>query len=229
MSLYNAIFNIWMFAVHPSRHIRVTSVDWWTTSFQLPSCLALKTIPFCFEIVVTLFPSLEAHVSIRRIKSDVALTFRNNWRGKTLDFLRLFRDGFFKVSEVNLWPFPPDAKNMNESFHRKCGQRQDLHFNLICWLSVNSICVTSISLSLICTDCQRDYVKTSSSPYLSNESNLLLRGTIQKKQLWFWPFVLRANSHSCVEIYRLNHNKFVLSGGCFPMEHYSIRFLLKTQ
>ena len=135
LSLYSAIFNIWMFAFHPSGHICVTSADWWTNGWQLPSCLALKTIPFCFEIVVTFFPSSEAHVSIRFIKSDVALTFRNNCKRKTLVFLRLFHDGYFKVSEVNLWPILPDAKNMNESFHRKCGQRQDLYFNLICTLS----------------------------------------------------------------------------------------------
>ena len=192
LSLYNAIFNIWMFAVHPSRYIRVTSADWWTNSWQLPSCLVLKTIPFCCEIVVTFFPSWEAHVSIRCIKSDVALTFRNNCRGKTLDFRRLFRGGYFKVSEVDLWPILPDAKNMNESFHRKCGQRQDSHFNMICRLSCKSICVASISLLFICTHCQREDVRTSSSPYVSNESNLQLRDTIQKKQLWFWSFILRS-------------------------------------
>ena len=103
LSLNNAIFNIWMVAVHPSRNIRVTSVDWGTNSWQLPSCLALKTIPSCFEIVVTFCRrSLEVHVSIRCIESDVARTFRNNCRRKTLDFLRLFGDGCFNPHEVTL-------------------------------------------------------------------------------------------------------------------------------
>ena len=101
LSLYNAIFNIWMAAVHPSRQIGVTSVDWRTFNRQLFSCLALKTIPFCFEIVVTFCPqSLEVHVSIRCVKSDVARTFRSNCRRKALDFLRLFGDGYFKESGV---------------------------------------------------------------------------------------------------------------------------------
>ena len=122
LSLYNAIFNIWMFAVHPSRQIRVTSVASWTESGQLPSCLALKAIPFCFEIVVTFCLSSVVHVSIRFIKSDVALTYRNNYRRKRLVFLRLFRCGYFKEGGVEFWPILPDAKNMNESFHRKCRQ-----------------------------------------------------------------------------------------------------------
>ena len=217
LSLYNAIFNIWMCAIHPSRQIRVTSVDWWTFDCQLFSCLALKTMPFCCEIIVTLFPSSEVHASIRCIKGDVALTFINNCRRKT-GFLRLFRGGYFSESGIKLWPILPDARNMNYSFHRKCGQRQDLQFNLICRLSRKPISVASTSLFFICTDCQRDYVRTSSSPYLSNESNLQLRGTTRKKQLWFWPFILRANSHSWVEIYRLNHNKFVFKCRMFPNE-----------
>ena len=102
-SLYNAIFNIWMFAVHPSREIGVTSLGWRTFNCQLFSCLALKTIPFCFEIVVTFCPqSLEVHVSIRCIKSDVARTFRRNCRRKALDFLRLFSDGYFKEWHMTL-------------------------------------------------------------------------------------------------------------------------------
>jgi len=130
LSLYIAIFNIWMAAVHPSRQIGVTSLDWWTFNRQLFSCLALKTIPFCCEIVVTFCPrSFEVHVSIRCIESDVARTFRNNCRRKALDFLRLFRGGYFKERRVKLWPILPDTVNMNESFHRKCGQRQDLYFS----------------------------------------------------------------------------------------------------
>ena len=42
------------------------------------------------------------------------------------------------------------------------------------------------------------------------------RGITQKKQLFFWPFILRANSHSWVGIYRLNHNKFVFKWSMFP-------------
>ena len=41
---------------------------------------------------------------------------------------------------------------MNESFHRKCGQLQDLHFNLVCRLSRKLISAASISLLFICTD-----------------------------------------------------------------------------
>ena len=96
LSLYNAIVDIWMFSVHPSRQIGVTSPDWWTFNRQLFSCLALKTIPFCFEIVVTFCPSIVVHVSIRCIKSDVARTFRSNCRRKALYFLRLYRVGYFK-------------------------------------------------------------------------------------------------------------------------------------
>ena len=100
LSLYNAIFNIWMFSVHPSRQIGVTSEDWMTFNCQLFSCLALKTIPFCCEIVVTFVPSWKVHASIRCIESDVARTFRNNCRRKALDFLRLFSDSYFKESGV---------------------------------------------------------------------------------------------------------------------------------
>ena len=99
-SLYNAIFNIWMFAFHPSWQVRVTSVHLWTSSCQFPSCLALKTIPFCFEIVVTFCLSCVVHASIPCIESDVARTFRNNCRRKTLDFLRLYRGGYFKERSV---------------------------------------------------------------------------------------------------------------------------------
>ena len=102
LSLYNAIFNIWMFAFHPSWLIRVTSVDLWTSSCQFPSCLAFKTIPFCCELVVTFCPSSVVLVSIRCIKSEVACAFRNNCRRKTLDFLRLFGDGYCNPHEVPL-------------------------------------------------------------------------------------------------------------------------------
>ena len=104
LSLYNAIVDIWMFSVHPSRQIGVTSPDWWTFNRQLFSCLALKTIPFCCEVVVTFCPfSSEVHVSIRCIKSDVARTFRSNCRRKALYFLRLFRGGYFKERSVKTW------------------------------------------------------------------------------------------------------------------------------
>ena len=111
LSLYNAIFNIWMAAVHPSRQISVASLDWWTFSWQLFSCLALETIPFCFEIVVTFCPrSLEVHVSIRCIESDVARTFRSNCRRKALDFLRLYRVGYFKERSVKTLANPSRHK-----------------------------------------------------------------------------------------------------------------------
>ena len=172
LSLYNAIFNIRMFSVHPSRQIGVTSLGWMTFNCQLFSCLALKTIPSCCKIVVTFCPqSLEVHASIRCIETDVARTFRNNCRRKTLDFLRLFSDGYFKESGVWLWPILPDTKIMKESFHRKCGQRQDLHFNLVCRLSRKLISTASISLLFICRECQHDFTRTSSFPYISNESN----------------------------------------------------------
>ena len=99
-SLYNAIFNIWMFSVHPSRQVGVTSLGWRTFNCQLFSCLALKTIPFCCEIVVTFCPSSVVNVSIRCIKTDVARTFRSNCRRKTLDFFRLYRGGYFKERSV---------------------------------------------------------------------------------------------------------------------------------
>ena len=102
LSLYNAIVNIWMFAFHPSWHIRVTSVELWTSSCKFPSCLALKTIPFCCEFDVTFCPSSIVHVSIRCIKSEVCCAFRNNCRRKTLNFLRLFGDGYFNPHEVPL-------------------------------------------------------------------------------------------------------------------------------
>ena len=101
LSLYNAIFNIWMCSVHPSRGMGVTSPVWRTFNCQLFSCLALKPIPFCCEIVVTFCPqSLEVHVSIRCIESDIARTFMNNCRRKTLDFLTLYRGDYFKDRSV---------------------------------------------------------------------------------------------------------------------------------
>ena len=110
-SLYNAIFNIWMFSVHPSRQIGVTSLGWRTFNCQLFSCLALKTIPFCCEIVVTFCPpSTEVHASIRCIKTDVARTFRSNCRRKTLDFFRLYRGGYFKERSVKTLTNPSRQK-----------------------------------------------------------------------------------------------------------------------
>ena len=101
LSVYNAIFNIWMFSVHPSREIGVTSLVWRTISRQLFSCLALKTIPFCCEIVVTFCPpSSKVHASIQCVETDVARTFRNNCRRKKLDFFRLYRVGYFKERSV---------------------------------------------------------------------------------------------------------------------------------
>ena len=195
LSLYNAIFNVWMVAVHPSRQISVASVVSWTSSCHLPSCFALKTIPFRCEVVVTFFLSSVVHASIRCIESDVDYTFRSNCRRKTLDFLRFIL---------------ADTKNMNESFHsRKCGQRQDLHFNLTCRLSCKPIPLASISLLFICTDCQRDFMRTTSFPCFKWKQSQF-RGITQKRQLCFWHFILRANSHSWVGIYRLNHNKFVV-------------------
>ena len=109
----------------------------------------------------------------------------------------------------------PDTKIMKESFHRKCGQRQDLHFNLVCRLSRKLISAARISLLFICTDCQRDFMSTSSFPCFKWKQSQF-RGITQKKQLCFWPFILRANSHSWVGIYRLNHNKFVFKWSMFP-------------
>ena len=112
LSLYNAIFNIWMVAVHPSRQISVASVGWWTSSCHLTSCFALKTIPFRCEIVVTFFVvcCCVVHASIRCIESDVACTFRNNCRRKKLDFLRLFRGGYFKERSVKTLTNPSRHK-----------------------------------------------------------------------------------------------------------------------
>ena len=228
LSLYNAIFNIWMLAIHPPWHIRVTSVDLWTNSCQFPSCLALKTIPFCFELAVTFFPTCVVLVSIRCIKSEVACTFRSICRRKALDFLRLFGDGYFKERGGWLWPILPDRKIMKESWrnHKKRGQRQDLHFNLVCRLSRKLISAASISLLFICTDCHRDFMRTSSFPCFKWKQSQF-RGITRKKQLCFWHFILRANSHSWVGIYRLNHNKFVdgTQWNTNPPPH----FLLKTQ
>ena len=110
LSLYFAIFNIWMLAIHPPRQIRVTSVDFWTSSCQFPSCLALKTIPFCFELVVTFCPSAVVLVSIRCIESEVACTFRNNCKRKTLVFFRLYRGGYFKERRVKTLTNPSRHK-----------------------------------------------------------------------------------------------------------------------
>ena len=106
LSLYNAILNIWMCSVHPSREIGVTSLVLRTINRQLFSCLTLKPIPFCCEIVVTFCPrSVEVHVSIRCVESDVAHTFMNNCRRKTLDFLTLYRGGYLKDRSVKTLTF----------------------------------------------------------------------------------------------------------------------------
>ena len=55
------------------------------------------------------------------------------------------------------------------------------------------------------------------------------RGITQKKHLCFLPFILRANSHSWVGIYRLNHKKFVFKWSMFLNGHSFPHFLLKTQ
>ena len=104
---------------------------------------------------------------------------------------------------------------MKESFHRKCGPRQDLHFHLVCRLSRKLMSAESISLLFICTDCQRDFMRTSSFPCLQWKQSQF-RGITQKRQLCFWHFILRANSHSWVGIYRLKHNKFVFKWSMFP-------------
>ena len=227
LSLYNAIFNIWMFAFHPSRHVRVTSKDWWTFNCQLFSCLALKTIPFCFEIVVTFFPSLEVHVSIRCIKSDVALAFRNNCKRKTLDFLRLFRGGYFKESGVKLWPILPDGKNMNESFHRKCGRRQDLHFNVICRLSRKPWLVFLCCLFVQIVNLT---MWGAAPPHI-----------FQMKVICSFEASDRKSSsdfdNSFCALIPILGSRFIVwtrtslfsIGWCFPMEHFRPRFLLKTQ
>ena len=225
LSLYNAIFNIWMYAIHPSRQIRVTSVDWWTFNCQLFSCLALKTMPFCCEIIVTLFPSSEVHASIRCIKGDVALTFINNYRRKT-DFLRLFRGGYFKESGVKLWPVLPEAKNMNESFHRKCGQRQDLHFNVICTLSRKPISVASIALLLICTDIQPVAMWGLAPSHMFQMKVICSFEALYRKrssgfELSFCALILILGSRSIV----WTITSLFLSGLCFPMEHFSTHFL----
>ena len=214
LSLYNAISNIWMCAIHPSRQISVTSVDWWTFNCQLFSCLALKTMPFCCEIIVTLFPSSEVHTSMRCIKSDVALTFINNCRRKTLDFLRLFRGGYFKESGVKLWPILPDAKNTNESFHRKCGQRQDLHFNLICRLSHKPWRALLCCLFAQITNLT---IWGLALPHIFQMKAICsFEASDSKGSSGFDPSYLRANSHFWVEIYRLNQIKFVFKWLMFP-------------
>ena len=155
-----------MVAVHPSRQISVTSVGWWIFNCQMFSCLAVKTIPFCCEIVITFCPfSSEVHASIRCIKSDVARTSRSNCKRKALDFLRLFGDGYFKES---------DTKIMN---------------------------VTLWGLALF---------------HMFQMKAISLRGITQKRQLCFWHFIFRANSHSWVGIYRLNYNNFVFKRSVFP-------------
>ena len=160
LSLYNTIFNIWMFSVHPSREIGVTSPDWWTFNRQLFSCLALKTIPFCCEIVVTLCPSSEVHASIRCIKSDVARTFRSNCRRKALDFLRLYRVGYFRETSVKTLTNP----RRHKEYERIILQEMWLasRFTFQCRLSRKPIPVSSISLLFICTltDFQRDFMRT---------------------------------------------------------------------
>ena len=120
LSLYNAIFNIWMCSVHPSRQIGVTSLGWRTFICQLFSCLALKTIPSCCEIVVTFCPqSLEVHASIRCIETDVARTFRSNCRRKALNFLRLFRGGYFKERSVKTLTNPSRHKEYERIISQK--------------------------------------------------------------------------------------------------------------
>ena len=155
-SLYNAIFNIWMFSVYPSRQISVTSVGWWTSSCHLPSWFALKTIPFCCKIVVTLCPSSVVHASIRCIKSDVACAFRNNCRRKALGFLRLFRSGYFKERRVKRWPILPDTMNTERIISQEMWPASRFTFQS----------VASISLLFICTDCQRDFVRNRAPPHM---------------------------------------------------------------
>ena len=110
LSLYNAIFTVWMVAVHPSRQISVASLGWWTSSCNFPSCSALKTIPFRCEVVVTFVLSFVVHASIPCIESDVACTFRNNCRRKTLDFLRLYHGGYFKERSIKTLTNPSRHK-----------------------------------------------------------------------------------------------------------------------
>ena len=104
---------------------------------------------------------------------------------------------------------------MNESFHRKCGQRQDLHFNLTCRLSRKPIPVASISLLFICTDCQRDFVRNRAPPHMIQMKVICIceAASQRRKQL---SFILSANCHSLVKIYRLNQNKFVFKWLMFP-------------
>ena len=229
LSLYNAIFNIWMFSVHPSRQISVASVGSWTISRQLFSCLALKTIPFCCKIVVTFFPSWKVHASIRCIKSGVARTFRSNCRRKALDFLRLFGDGYFKESGVWLWLILPDldTKIMKESFHRKSGQRQDLHFNLVCRLSRKLISAARISLLFICTDCQRDFMRTKLLSMFHMKAISVSRHHRKSScfDISFCALIPILGSGFIV----WTITSLFLIDRCFPMEHSFPHFLLKTQ
>ena len=54
---------------------------------------------------------------------------------------------------------PTRYKDHEGSFHRKCGQRQYWHFNLVCRLFRKLLSAASISLLFICTDCQRDFIR----------------------------------------------------------------------
>lgn len=98
-----------------------------------------------------------------------------------------------------------------------------LIFNLVCRLSRKLISAARISLLFICTDCQRDFMRTSYFTCFKWKQSQF-RGITPKKQLCFWHFILSANSHSWVGIYRLNHNaEFVfkesmfLNGTLFPL------------
>ena len=110
---------------------------------------------------------------------------KSNCRRKTLDFLRLFRGGYFKERSVKTLTNPSRHKEYERIISQEMWPSSRFTFHLICRLSRKLICAASISLLFICTDCQRDFVRTSSFPYVSNESNLSLEASHRKSSSVF--------------------------------------------
>ena len=222
LSLYNAILNIWMAAVHPSRQISVTSLGWITFNCQLFSCLALKTIPYWCEIVVTFCPrSVEVHVSIRCIESDVARTFKSNCRGKTLEFLKLFRVGYFKERGVKTLTNP----SRHKEYERIISQEM--------WPASTEICI-----SIWFVDCLANW-------YLRRAFLCCLFAQIVNVTLWGLAISVSRHHTEKADVFDISFcapililgsgfivwtiTSLFLSGRFFPMKHSSPHFLLKTQ
>ena len=96
----------------------------------------------------------------------------------------------------------------------------DLHFNLVCRLSRKLISAASISLLFICTDCQRDFMRTSN---LSFEASHRKSSTVF--DISFCALIPILGSGFIV----WTITSLFLSGRFFPMEYSSPYFLLKTQ